>query len=847
MDVNGTRYHLLYGCDNWGDCFLEGDEHPLGARWRDDHDQPALEWDCGSKSVRLAREVPLFRGQRSTPPLDIRARRGAGCDSFGNWYWIDAKESGILFQANGTYSVQSFWAAEDEVENHQSAYDIGAFGPCPESPARLLQGLAVTTHDYLVAGDVTHGGLLIFDLYGGGNPILLRWPADVAFSPWDLAATPDGGLLVLDRDHNTYWALDATFRLQAEVYTSTFQPVGGYQQSTGTPKKFAPHGYLLMSGSPSEPIAAISIERGPHGHVLILATNPTLKYSTIYEYDGASQVANYPLEQIVEVMDPIEGEGIPERYSVIGHDFAYFESGNLSSSCGCDEHVGSSGTDESATDACDCPVNPDTALQHIIYVADRGGKQTFAFLMDPAAQSLRDMREYLPMRGWDGKALVTAITPTTVPQQVYYNYVKQGSKEQGHPKDRWVPLMVFAECHYTGLALLTTPANFSLDADGEPKVAGMPFDSNLPGCTWHRLFLDAQIPAGTGITVRVRASDDPTLLDLTSWSDQPNPYLRSGGAELPYYYPWKDLPSPLPEGTGTWELLFQGIQGRYIQLELTIRGNGRATPVLRALRAWYPRFSYLDQYLPAVYREDPVQSPFLDRWLANFEGLYTNLEDKIEHAAELFDPRTAPAETLGWLACWFGLLLDPLWDEDRRRILIQHVEQLYRLRGTMAGIEIAVRLYVDRTVDNSLFDLSTLGQSTVRIIESFATRGTGAMAYGPPMQNGEKPLVKLTPQIVADNAHRFIVQVPSNLADQDLDMVRRIVELEKPTHTSFELIRSSESFYIGTARLGLDTRIGENRQYQPSQLGSAYLAETYLETPFPYTIPDRMVHNRDYL
>ena len=415
------------------------------------------------------------------------------------------------------------------------------------------------------------------------------------------------------------------------------------------------------------------------------------------------------------------------------------------------------------------------------------------------------------------------------------------------PNDRWVPLMVFAECHYIGLAVLTTPANFNLDAFGEPKVAGMPFDSNIPGCTWHRLFLDAQIPPGTEVTLRARASDDPELLMLMSWNDQPAPYLRSGGAELPYYYPWKDLPSPLPDGTGTWELLFQDIHGRYLQLELTIRGTGRATPALRALRAWYPRFSYLDQYLPALYREDPIPASFLDRWLANFEGLYTNLEDKIEHAAELFDPRTAPAETLAWLACWLGLLLDPLWDECRRRVLIRHVEQLYRLRGTAAGVEIAVRLYVDKTVNDSLFDLRYLDQGPVRIIERFATRGAGAKAYGPPTQTGERPIIDLTPQIVTDNAHRFIVQVPPDLTDVQLDMVKRIVELEKPAHTEFELMRSSESFYIGAARIGRDTRIGQNRQYVPAQLGSASLAETYLETPFPYNIPDRMVRNRDYL
>ena len=61
--------------------FLDSDGKPLG--WSDDHDHPALEWDCGSRSLRLAREAPLFRRQRDNTPLDIKARRGAGRPQLG--------------------------------------------------------------------------------------------------------------------------------------------------------------------------------------------------------------------------------------------------------------------------------------------------------------------------------------------------------------------------------------------------------------------------------------------------------------------------------------------------------------------------------------------------------------------------------------------------------------------------------------------------------------------------------------------------------------------------------------------------------------------------------------------
>ena len=106
---------------------------------------------------------------------------------------------------------------------------------------------------------------------------------------------------------------------------------------------------------------------------------------------------------------------------------------------------------------------------------------------------------------------------------------------------------------------------------GQPEavVPGMPFDSNIAGCVWHRLLVDAQIPAGSAISVRARAADDALLLQVGSWQQQPTLYLRSGGAELPYYDPWHDIQPP-PEGAG--------LGARYSDEHLLCL---RAIPVLR--------------------------------------------------------------------------------------------------------------------------------------------------------------------------------------------------------------------------------------------------------------------------
>lgn len=815
MDVNGTKYHLLFGADDWDACLEAGGEA-----------HPALEWDAASASMRLRRQAALFRrASRTEAPLTSAARRGSGRDHYGNWYWIDQDERSIRFLPAGARSSVRFWADADRAAGC-TPVDTADFTACPPAPPPqlLLRGLAVTTRHYLVVGNVSERGLLIFDLHGGGAPLLIQWPEGTPFVPWDLAPTPDGGLLALDRDNLTYWQLDASFRLHADVDEDTaalFQPVAPPPDAPRPrpnllPGAVYPAGYPLVSASPPELSAPISIEAGPDGSVLILDSDPeTRDYSVIYEYRDGLLQASYSLEEAVEVADLDIGAGSGRLFSVMGHDFAYVRccAGATLATPGC----GCTGAD---------PSDGEPPVTHMLFVAERDGNQALAFVMNRAEQRLEAQLDFYPLRRWVGKALVAA------EGQVYYDFA-----------DRWVTLQPFVECYYAGRGVLTTPLDFAHEA------VGRPFDSAETGCVWHRLLLDAQIPPGAAILVRARAADDRDLLPLTDWTAQPTPYLRSNGAELPFYDPWADWRSaePFPERTGTWELLFQGIRGRYLQLELTFIGTGRTTPALRALRAWYPRFSYLERYLPAIYREDPDSASFLERFLANFEGFYTNLEDQIEQMAQLFDPRTTPPDALDWLACWLGLALDPLWSDERRRLFIRHASAFFRLRGTRAGLEIALRLYLERQVDATLFDPRCWGRSKVRIIERFQTRGSGGLAYGDPTDQGMRELRPLTPEDVAASAHRFSVLLPHAVSDEQLEMAERIIQLEKPVHTDFEIKRYWDLFRVGEARLGMDTELSDSLRFTPLRLGAGYLADSYLNAPYPFDIADRVISDRDRL
>jgi phage tail-like protein len=511
-----------------------------------------------------------------------------------------------------------------------------------------------------------------------------------------------------------------------------------------------------------------------------------------------------------------------------------------------------------------------------LYVVERDGNQAIAFGLDfTATVPLTVKRDYLPMHFFGSRALVAW------DNKVFYDVV--GGDPANDAAVRWVQLQTIDEPHYQRTATMLTPI----------------FDGKERGCVWHRLFVDACIPPETSVEVWTRAENDRQALTALPFVQEPPLYLRGAGVELPYDEPLHE-PEGRSEASGTWELLFQQPRGRYLQIKLILAGNGRSTPLVRALRAYYPRFSYPRRYLPALYQEDTESAVFLERLLANPEGFYTEIEGKIAGVSTLFDGRTAPAETLNWLAGWLGLVLDPLWAQiqkqrqpkgrgslqpaaDRRRLFIRYALTLYDRRGTPEGIRFALQLLLHPCLEATLQrfkvaaveskpalrdELEGLGlpyptavtredeleallhdyvitphrPSKVRIVERFLTREGRAAATGDPTQAA---VTSSGEDTIQANAHRFSVLVPEDLSTAEAAMVERIVMLEKPAHTLFDVRRYWDYFRVGEARLGLDTLLGAEGRFVPMLLGRDYLADGYLSAAHPMDVTERLISDRD--
>jgi phage tail-like protein len=679
-DANGSRFQLLLGEADWGRCeFMAGDGawQPLGPAWQAGDTTVPLVYERERQSLCLAPRIARFRAAPSDTPADASKRLGAAADAFGNVYWIADGGARIDVLGSGSRTV----AVHSLANPPAAAVARGDFAPAavvPPARHASLRGLAVTAEHYLVAGVRAQpgeaSGLQVFDLVAGGAALPLSWPTAWPFEPHDLAPRPCGGLAVLDRMHRRVWLLDrrlgmrAVFPVQADDATGPddFAPLTGAVPAPMPPPR-APWFDLAVDGQGgADPVA---VEVLADDAVLVMDAAGPDGFALLSLYVDGTLRARSSTRVVLDVMDPDEREGFTLR----GHDMAL------------------------------APVAEGQPERLVIAAQDGNQCLAFDLLRDAGGLRLQPLRLFLPMRRFASKGLVRRRPDggSRLAEDTGLLYDGLGT---------WLPLVAEKRPRYGHEAALQTP----------------PLDGAEPACVWHRVLFDGCVPPGSHVRIESRAADSLQALADQPYRAEPEPVLRPDGSELPWLLEGPTVRTDAALGRGAWELLLQRAHGRYLQLRVTVQSADElATPCLAALRAWSPRFSYAARYLPAVYREDEASADFLERFLANFEGVFTTLEDRIATASALFDVRSAPADTLDWLAGWLGLVLDPAVDESRRRLLIRFAMPLYQYRGTVQGLRLAAELVLSRCVRPEDFVLPARSQQQpfgVRIVERYLTR-----------------------------------------------------------------------------------------------------------------------------
>jgi phage tail-like protein len=207
-----------------------------------------------------------------------------------------------------------------------------------------------------------------------------------------------------------------------------------------------------------------------------------------------------------------------------------------------------------------------------------------------------------------------------------------------------------------------------------------PHDSRIADCVWHRVCTKfmAAIPDGTTVSLATYTANvelpgtDIALLPDSAWTAVP--------------------PAPANQ-----DALILSRPGRYLWMRITLGGNGRDTLRLCNYTLEYPRIS-LRRYLPAAFGSDPQSADFTDRFLANFDRGFRDVETVLDNRALLFDADSAPCtegrDILGWIAAWIGLSLERGWPAAKRRRLVKQAGQLFACRGTVKGLRDTILLWL---------------------------------------------------------------------------------------------------------------------------------------------------------
>jgi phage tail-like protein len=367
-------------------------------------------------------------------------------------------------------------------------------------------------------------------------------------------------------------------------------------------------------------------------------------------------------------------------------------------------------------------------------------------------------------------------------------------------------------CDWTGRPRVTPPSEAGRFVT-EGEFTTHRIDSGISRCRWHRVRVEADVPAGTAVTVSIVVSED----DRFAESD------------------WQTAPA------GVTDFLVDQPPGRHLTLRARLSGDSAATPVLHRIRFDFPRSTSAD-LLPAAFRQDPAADDFTERFLALFDASVAEIDHVVERYPALLDATGVPDAALPWLAGLLGLSFEAGWDADTRRKLIAAAPRLYRLRGTPRALKEAICLVfgVTPVIDELAGDrhwaqvrataepASARGLGSVRLFGRSSSRlrlGTSTLGATPLRAFGDPDTDPLT-----EHAHRFRVLLPSGAADEDA--VRRLVARQAPAHTRGSVRAGGTGFVVGTrSAVGIDTAFVP---LPPPVVGTARLNHDGVLRPGPH-------------
>jgi phage tail-like protein len=218
----------------------------------------------------------------------------------------------------------------------------------------------------------------------------------------------------------------------------------------------------------------------------------------------------------------------------------------------------------------------------------------------------------------------------------------------------------------------------------------------------------------------------------------------------------------------------------------------------------------LVRFLPYIFqREGADGSNFLRDFLWIPQHLLESIDETIDNIHQVFDPHEAPEKFLPWLASWAAFVLDDNWPVEKKRYLIKKAVELYRVRGTVRGLKVFLKLFTGvepDVIENEWpFDGFRIGVTSTIGIDSIIL---------PPV----------------NRAHCFVVDFPihpDEVTDNLIIQIHDIIQAQKPAHTTYFLrfmgerrTLSTFGIVIGEHAVGSGLEITEIGESDADQRGA---------------------------
>ncbi len=175
-------------------------------------------------------------------------------------------------------------------------------------------------------------------------------------------------------------------------------------------------------------------------------------------------------------------------------------------------------------------------------------------------------------------------------------------------------------------------------------------------------------------------------------------------------------------------------------------------------------------FLPGIYRTSIYEGhTHLRDFLWIIRHMFDSVAMKVNNIANYFDPYTTPPEFLPWLASWIAFVLDEDWPEGKKRYLLRHAVEYYKIRGTVKGLKLFLSIFVG--VEPEIIENTWPFHGFQ--IDVHSTMDFDTIIFP-----------------VVNTSHCFIVDIPlepQEVSEYMIVKIHDIIRAEKPAHTMYYL------------------------------------------------------------